>query len=301
MLKSCFLFFKNNGMFGYGLKILPKVLSLRGGDENTRNLRLALEAQLLDLELQAILDDPGFSREQKRKLAREITKGVLEKSLKTSQSWKTGSYRKALQFDAEHPIYAQVKRKFPFIIMSKYMFEELKRGALANAIGVTTIPIKLTTYTGLSMPVFVVSSIIEKVVPYESVKIGCRFTKRFVGLPFVICCVVIDKVTESFEEKFFGQTIPIDINNLMGTVPTRSDIATLDDITGLKEQAQYPHNLESISDTTRKKWEDILKQDDMMSSLSSTTADFEQAMGSAATGDNVCYPPTYNPGTTLGP
>ena len=301
MLKSCFLFLKNNGMFGYGLKILPKVLSLRGGDENTENLRLALEAQRLDLELQAILDDPGLSRKQKRKLALEITKGVLEKSLKTSQSWKTGSYRKALQFAAKHPIYTQVKRKFPFMIMSVPMFEELKRGTLAGAIGLRTIPIKLTTYTGLSMPVFIASSIIEKVVPYESVKIGCRFTKQIVGLPFIFCCLVIDKVTEPLEEKIFGQTIPIDVNNFMGTMPTRSDIVTLDDITGLKEQAQYSGNLESISETTRKKWEDILKPDDMMSSLSSTVADFEQAMGSVATGDNICQPSMYDSGTTLRP
>ena len=300
MLKSCFLFFKNNGMFGYGLKILPKVLSLRGGDENTRNLRLALEAQLLDLELQAILDDPELSREQKRKLAREITKGVLEKSFKISKSWKTSSYRKSLLLATKYPVYSQVKKKSPVVIMSGPMFHELKRGSLARAVGQATIPIQLSTYFGLSMPIFFASSMIEMVVPYEGVKIGCRITKQVVGLPFILCCVAIEKVTESLEEKVFGQTIPIDINNLMGTMPTRSDIATLDEIAGLKDQAQYPGNLESINEATRKKWEDLLKQDDMMSSLSSTVADFEQAMGSSATGDNICHPPTYNPGTTLG-
>ncbi len=102
MLKSCLSFLKNNGVLGYGLKLLPKVLSLRGGDENIEILRQVAEslaAQRLDEEIQAILDDSGLNSKQKRKLVREITKGILEKSLKTHKSWKTSSYRKAL-----HPV-----------------------------------------------------------------------------------------------------------------------------------------------------------------------------------------------------
>ena len=123
---------------------------------------------------------------------------------------------------------------------------------------------------------------IEMVVPYEGVKIGCRITKQVVGLPFILCCVAIEKVTESLEEKVFGQTIPIDINNLMGTMPTRSDIATLDEIAGLKDQAQYPGNLESINEATRKKCKELFpnsEPNDMMSSLSSTVNDFEHTYG----------------------
>jgi hypothetical protein len=39
MLKSCVSFFENNGVFGYGLKFLPRILSLRGGDDKTEILR----------------------------------------------------------------------------------------------------------------------------------------------------------------------------------------------------------------------------------------------------------------------
>jgi hypothetical protein len=270
-------------MSGYCLKFLPKIISLRGGDESSEIMGLA--AQRLDEEIQAILEDPGLNQEQKRKLVREITKGILEKSLKTHKSWKTGSYRKALQLAAKHSVYSQVKRKSPFIIMSIPMFQELKRGALARAIGQATIPIKLTTYAGLAMPVFVASCIVEMVVPYKGVKMGCRVTKQVVGFPFLVCCLTIDRISQPFEEMGFDQSIPIDANNLMGTMPTRSDIAMLDDITGLKEQAQYPGNLESWSEKTLDKCEELLKTDDMMSSLASTVSDFEQTMGSAATSD----------------
>lgn len=134
MLKLCVSFFKNNGLFGYGLKFLPKVLSLRGG-ENTEILREVAEslaAQRLNEEIQAILDDTGITREQKQKLVREITKGVLQKSFKSSKFWKTSSYRKSLQFGAEYPVYSQIKKKFLFILMSGPMFCELKRGKLVR-------------------------------------------------------------------------------------------------------------------------------------------------------------------------
>ena len=134
----------------------------------------------------------------------------------------------------------------------------------------------------LSMPIFFASSMIEMVVPYEDVKIGCRITKQIVGLPLILCCVAIEKVTESLEERIFGQTIPIDANNLMGTMPTKSDIAMLDEIAGLKDQAQYPGNLESINEATRKKCKELFpnsEPNDMMSSLSSTVNDFEHTYG----------------------
>ena len=137
------------------------------------------------------------------------------------------------------------------------------------------------------MPVFVASSIVEMVVSYEGVKIGCRVTKQVVGFPFLMCCLTIDKVTQGFEKMSFGQTIPIDANNLMGTMPTKSDIVMLDEIAGFKDQAQYPGNLESINEATRKKCKKLFpdsEPNDMLSSLSSTVNDFEQTMGSAMGG-----------------
>lgn len=133
------------------------------------------------------------------------------------------------------------------------MFHELKRGALARAIGQTIIPIKLTTYAGLAMPVFVASSRVEMVVLYKSVKVGCRITKQVVGFPFLVCCLTIDKIAEPLEKMNFGQLIPIDANNLMGTLPTRSDISMLDELMGLKEQAQYLGNLDSLTEANHKK------------------------------------------------
>jgi hypothetical protein len=186
------------------------------------------------------------------------------------------------------------------------MFHELKRGVLARAIGQATIPLKFTTYAGLAMPVFTASCIVEMVVPYESVKIGCRITKQVIGFPFLICCLTIDKVTQPFEKISFGQPIPIDANNLMGTMPTRSDIGMLDEIMGLKEQAQYPGNLGSITEATRKRCGELfpnLGPDDMLSSVASTVDDFAQVMGSNATGNNMSpiQAPIYNSGTMFGP
>ena len=61
----------------------------------------------------------------------------------------------------------------------------------------------------------------------------------------------------------FGKSIPIDINNLIRTIPTKSDRTMLDERTGLKEQA------------------------DMISSLESTVRDFEQAVVNAASDENI--------------
>jgi hypothetical protein len=91
MLKLSFEFFKNNGVFGYWLK---KMLSLRGGD-NTKVLRQiakALEEQRLNTAIQAILDDCELEIQQKQKLIREITTGILDRSLKTENSWETSTY-----------------------------------------------------------------------------------------------------------------------------------------------------------------------------------------------------------------
>jgi len=302
MLKSCVSFFKNNGIFGYGLKFLPRVLSLRGGDKSM--VIMALAEQRLNDELQAIMADSDLTQKQKQKLMQEITDNILDNSLKNPASWKTGNYRKGLQLASKHPVYSQLKKKSPFVIMSFPMFQELKRGALARAIGQGTIPLQLTTYFGISMPIVISASIIEMVVPYKSVKIGCRVTKQVVGAPFFVCCLTIDRITKPFEKIGFGEPIPIDANNLMGTMPTQSDIAMLDEITGLKKQAQYAGNVESLSKKTLADYEELLEKEvrDMVSSAESTRTDFEKAIGISSAGDNdICQPPTYNPGATLGP
>jgi hypothetical protein len=110
-------------MLGYGLRFLPKILSLRGSSESPKIM--GLREQLVDNQIQVIIKDPGFTREQKRKLMQEITEGILDKNLKTEKSWSKGNYRKALQLAAKYPFYSQIKRKSPFIIMSMPMFGEL--------------------------------------------------------------------------------------------------------------------------------------------------------------------------------
>jgi hypothetical protein len=77
------------------------------------------------------------------------------------------------------------------------------------------------------MPVFVVSCIVEMIVPYKSIKIGCRVTKQVIGLPFLTCCLTINTIIQPFEKMGFGESMP-----------TRSDITMLDELTGLKEQAE---------------------------------------------------------------
>jgi hypothetical protein len=89
-------------------------------------------------------------------------------------------------------------------------------------------------------------------------------------------------------------------------MPTRSDIGMLDEIMGLKEQAQYPGNLGSITEATRKRCGELfpnLGPDDMLSSVASTVDDFAQVMGSNATGNNMSpiQAPIYNSGTMFGP
>jgi hypothetical protein len=282
MLKSVFLFFKNNGIFGYGLRILPNLVKIRGGDERSETLEKiaqALEDQRLNKKLQDILEDPGLDKEQKRILMSQITKNVLEQSLKNQEDWKTSGYRNSLKLALKHPVYSQVKRKSPYLLMSLPMFQELKRGALARAIGQTTIPLSLTTYLGIAMPFYAVSSILEMVVPYKNVKLTCFYSKKLIGLPFIICCVSIDKISRPFEQHFIGQPLPIDINNLMGTIPTKSDIEVLDKIMNLKQEVRsYPGNLDMINDVTRKQYEKLFPNDDIFSSI---LPDFDQPIDSS--------------------
>ena len=46
---------------------------------------MGLREQLVDNQIQVIIKDPGFTREQKRKLMQEITEGILDKNLKTEK------------------------------------------------------------------------------------------------------------------------------------------------------------------------------------------------------------------------
>jgi hypothetical protein len=188
-------------------------------------------------------------------------------------------------------MYTKLKRKTPFVAMSLPipMFNKLKKGSLARALGQSTIPISLRTYLGLSMSVFVASSIVEIVAPYKQVKVGCRVIKQVISMPFFFCCLTLDKITEPFEKMAFGQTIPMDVLNLMGTVPITPYIKIIDKIRGLEEQsqsAQSPCNLDSLTEETLKRYKELFPnlepEDDMMSSLLSTKADFEKTMGSAA-------------------
>ena len=84
------------------------------------------------------------------------------------------------------------------------------------------------------MPITVTFSMLEMYSP-DKFKFPYKCAKWAGGAVFYGVCASFDYVTSGIETKSFGQPLPIDAPQLMGTLPQKSDV---DELRKLKKLAQ---------------------------------------------------------------
>jgi len=122
--------------------------------------------------------------------------------------------------------YRKVKNKSVYAAFTPWTFAELKRLSLYRVAGFSSAPLTLTAVIGFSMPCAVCFSMLEMYSP-DKFKYPCKVMKWAGGAAFFVSSSVVDHVSGYFEEKYFGEEVPIDMPTLMGTMPTLDDAAEL--------------------------------------------------------------------------
>lgn len=218
LLSVSIKFYRNNGLLGICSK---KIFQLRAGADNT-----SLTAEQID----ELLANNQISEEQKipwRKLREDPMFG----DYKTLQE---DRLLKSLIAKAKHPVYSKIKGKVPYMILSPITFSELARLASYRAAGFASAPVTLASVIGFSLPCAVTFAMLEMYAP-DKLKFPCKCAKWTGGAVFYGVCTSVDYLTAGIETKSFGQPLPIDAPQLMGTLPQKSDI---DELQNLKKLAQ---------------------------------------------------------------
>jgi hypothetical protein len=237
LLSVSIRFFKNNGLFGVSLSKISQLRS--GADDYGKNPHTKVfsqtssstsETSLNPAQIDTILNDDQISEEQKkpfRNLREDPMFGDSEKLY-------YDRLRKSLIAKTQHPVYSKIKGKIPYAILSPFTFGELARLATYRVAGFTSAPLTIGGFIGLSMPCAVTFSMLEMYAP-DKFKFPCKCAKWTGGIVFYGVCSSVDYVTSGIETKKFGQPLPIDAPQLMGTLPNTND---LDELKKLKQLAR---------------------------------------------------------------
>jgi hypothetical protein len=110
--------------------------------------------------------------------------------------------------------------------MSPFTFSELARLATYRVAGFASAPLTLPAIVGFSMPCAVTFSMLEMYAP-DKFKFPCKCAKWTGGIVFYGVCSSVDYVTAGFETQTFGEPLPMDAPQLMGTLPKTSDVKEL--------------------------------------------------------------------------
>lgn len=149
----------------------------------------------------------------------KLVKSVLEKS--DSTCWTDEAFEKLKEsylFRRKYKNYLRVKRIFPFWVVSPFLHDELSKMAYSAALGSTSVPLTFGGIIATSVPAF----FFFHMAYYYSLELAkpvFKTAKYAIGLPFIIICTTWDKCTEIAEEKFFHESVPIDITSTGGTIP----------------------------------------------------------------------------------
>lgn len=228
-------FYKNNGLLGISLR---KISQLRAGEDVGRiaHTKLSYEPSpstskepLTREQIDVLLNDPQISEEQKKPF-RNLREDPI---FVDSEELKQERLRNSLIAKTTHPNYSKIKGKIPYVILSPFTFTELSRLAAYRLAGLTSAPLTIGGFIGFSMPCAVTFSMLEMYVP-DKFKFPCKCAKWSGGIVFYGVCSSVDFITSGIETKKFGQTLPIDAPQLMGTLPTAND---LDELRKLKKLA----------------------------------------------------------------
>ena len=230
-------FYQNNGVLGM---CLEKVVQLRAGSDNFSKISHTLENYSNSSSnseiprtkewIDGILNDDEISEVEKKPFRnlREHPAFGDSKKLKDKQ------LRKSLIAKTQNPVYSNIKSKIAYAIMSPFTFSELSRLAAHRVAGFTSAPLTLPAIIGFSMPCAVTFSMLEMYAP-DKFKFPCKCAKWTGGLVFYGVCGGIDYITEGIETRIFGQPLPIDAPQLMGTLPNKNDLKELREIKKLSD------------------------------------------------------------------
>ena len=237
-------FYKDNGLIGIFSR---KIGQIRGGADNpgriphnaeyykdpSRTLGTPRTAE----EIDEILNDERITEEQKvpfRSLREDPMYGDSEKL-------KADKLRANMIAKSQHPLYAKIKGKIPFAILSSFTFAELARLGAYRVAGFASAPLTIPALIGFSMPCAVTFAMLEMYVP-DKFKFPCKCFKWTGGAIFYGVCASVDYATAGIETKVFKQPLPMDAPQLMGTLPTKNDLEELSKLKSLADSIMKKSN-----------------------------------------------------------
>jgi hypothetical protein len=172
--------------------------------------------------LDAILNDNQISDEYKKPF-RDIREDPM---FGDSEELKLARLRKNLIAKTKHSIYSKIKSKVPYALLTPFTFSELSRLASYRLAGFASAPLTIGGFIGFSMPCALTFAMLEMYVP-NKFKFPCKCAKWSGGIVFYGVCSSVDYLTAGLENKCFGEELPIDAPQLMGTHPKMDDINEL--------------------------------------------------------------------------
>jgi hypothetical protein len=222
-------FYRNNGLLGLSLS---KMNQLRTGADyfgiipytelSSQASSSTPEAPLTAEQIDDILNDDRISDMQKTPFHKLREDPMFDDSKKVMND----RLCKSLIAKTKHPFYSRIKSKIPYAIMSPFTFSELARLATYRVAGFASAPLTIPAIIGFSMPCAVTFSMLEMYAP-DKLKLPCKCAKWTGGIVFYGVCSSIDYVTAGFETQRFGEPLPIDAPQLMGTLPKTNDLKEL--------------------------------------------------------------------------
>lgn len=233
-------FYKNNGVLGI---FLNKIGQLRAGADDfgrvshTQTSSSTSETPRTEEWIDDLLKDDQISEEQKKPF-RNLREDPM---FGDSEKLKNDRLRKSMIAKTQHPFYSKIKSKIPYAILSPFTFAELSRLAAYRVAGFASAPITMSAIIGFSMPCAVTFSMLEMYAP-DKFKFPCKCAKWTGGLVFYGVCSSVDYLTAGIETKSFGQPLPLDAPQLMGTLPNKNDLKELQEVKKLAESMLQKSN-----------------------------------------------------------
>lgn len=236
-------FYKNNGLLGVSLK---KINQLRAGADFgkiphtevfSESSPSTSENRLTKEQIDALLNNPQISEEQKKPFRNLREDSIFGDSEKVKQD----RLHQSLIAKTQHPVYSKIKAKIPYAILSPFTFSELARLATYRVAGFASAPLTIGGFIGFSMPCAVTFSMLEMYAP-DKFKFPCKCAKWTGGIVFYGVCSSVDYLTAGIETKSFGEPLPIDAPQLMGTLPNKNDLNELRKLKKLAESITQKSN-----------------------------------------------------------
>jgi len=238
LLSVSIRFYKNNGLLGISSR---KIGQLRAGADFGKIPHTEVFSEpssstsgtpLTGEQIDALLNDPQISEEQKKPF-----RGLREDPMfEDSEKLKQARLRKNLLAKTKHPIYSKIKAKIPYALLTPFTFGELSRLASYRLAGFASAPLTMGGFIGFSMPCAVTFSMLEMYAP-DKFKFPCKCAKWTGGIVFYGVCSSVDYLTAGLENKCFGEELPLDAPQLMGTLPD------MDDLNELRKLRKLAHSM----------------------------------------------------------